>query len=715
MVDGKADPITAVQAGAPRPATPGRGQPTAASPIESSAGTRVTAVPGGLDRSRGAQPDLDRTDELPVLHLAAYETAIDDRASASAGPIANESDSPGDNTRPTGPISLPSNDTLRDIEAWIAAQNARDHANQQALALLRESHADAHARAEKLATELEGVRSALHSALARANDGERFLLESRAAVLAAETRASQLASELEQSRAEASSIAQRLATGRLEFEAARDSVAKGARAEAEQDRDHSRRAQSVAEARSQCYLEGLESAEWRRGVWEGMWHELDVELDAARAALALLERERTELRVAVESTRAELTGRSAAIERLDAERAAQAAALAELTTGRSVDKTAHQAAVLELSARNAALTAEVGALEDARRQLAESLAAREADLTGAVDSRAALESALRGAAAQETAQTQRIADLDSITASVTQALQAQTTAVHHATALLETRDRRNASLAARVHDLETQLRIAVEALAERSAAAQAAEATATQYAAESAAHRARLETFERDTRAQLVRIETLEGELAKASALMDDVDAPRRALEAELERLRDEQARRDESAVALDAQHRSLVSELERARGALEERELRMRRLERQVTASAQMLTRIKVGMEQAAPSPDGGSQEIIDSSAALIALDGAADVIKLRNGRTTIGRGPDNDVCLGETTISRHHAAVVVGSNGAFIEDQKSVNGVTVNGRRVRLARLSDGDIIELGLTRFRLTTRAAVNPELS
>jgi pSer/pThr/pTyr-binding forkhead associated (FHA) protein len=45
---------------------------------------------------------------------------------------------------------------------------------------------------------------------------------------------------------------------------------------------------------------------------------------------------------------------------------------------------------------------------------------------------------------------------------------------------------------------------------------------------------------------------------------------------------------------------------------------------------------------------------------------------------------------------------------NGAFIEDLRSVNGVTVNGQRIRHARVTDGDVIELGVKRFRFTSSA-------
>jgi pSer/pThr/pTyr-binding forkhead associated (FHA) protein len=57
----------------------------------------------------------------------------------------------------------------------------------------------------------------------------------------------------------------------------------------------------------------------------------------------------------------------------------------------------------------------------------------------------------------------------------------------------------------------------------------------------------------------------------------------------------------------------------------------------------------------------------------------------------------------------------VTIGPKGAFIEDIRSVNGVTVNRQRIRHARLADGDVIELGLRRFRFTTTPAQSTDSS
>jgi pSer/pThr/pTyr-binding forkhead associated (FHA) protein len=54
------------------------------------------------------------------------------------------------------------------------------------------------------------------------------------------------------------------------------------------------------------------------------------------------------------------------------------------------------------------------------------------------------------------------------------------------------------------------------------------------------------------------------------------------------------------------------------------------------------------------------------------------------------------------DPTVSRRHALLYRGADGARILDDRSLNGVFRNGDRVELAELEDGDEISIG--RFRL-----------
>jgi pSer/pThr/pTyr-binding forkhead associated (FHA) protein len=72
--------------------------------------------------------------------------------------------------------------------------------------------------------------------------------------------------------------------------------------------------------------------------------------------------------------------------------------------------------------------------------------------------------------------------------------------------------------------------------------------------------------------------------------------------------------------------------------------------------------------------------------------------VVPLREGRTRIGRSMSADVRFDDATVSRRHALVVSQAEGVRVLDDRSLNGVYLNGRRVDWAPLSDGDEITIG-----------------
>jgi len=80
----------------------------------------------------------------------------------------------------------------------------------------------------------------------------------------------------------------------------------------------------------------------------------------------------------------------------------------------------------------------------------------------------------------------------------------------------------------------------------------------------------------------------------------------------------------------------------------------------------------------------------------------GQARVVALKRDWTRIGRSLAADVRLDDPTISRRHALIVRGPDGARLLDDRSLNGVFVNGERVEWRTLSHGDEIVVG--RYRL-----------
>jgi pSer/pThr/pTyr-binding forkhead associated (FHA) protein len=74
-------------------------------------------------------------------------------------------------------------------------------------------------------------------------------------------------------------------------------------------------------------------------------------------------------------------------------------------------------------------------------------------------------------------------------------------------------------------------------------------------------------------------------------------------------------------------------------------------------------------------------------------------DVVVLPLGRLTrIGRRATSDIVLDDSTVSRRHALVLEREGGPVIADDRSLNGVFVNGHRVREALLRHGDEVRIG-----------------
>ena len=70
-----------------------------------------------------------------------------------------------------------------------------------------------------------------------------------------------------------------------------------------------------------------------------------------------------------------------------------------------------------------------------------------------------------------------------------------------------------------------------------------------------------------------------------------------------------------------------------------------------------------------------------------------------LHAGDNVIGRGHGSDVLLDLSTVSREHARVRISGSQALLEDLKSKNGTTIEGKRVtRPVLLKDGACIGIG-----------------
>jgi pSer/pThr/pTyr-binding forkhead associated (FHA) protein len=82
---------------------------------------------------------------------------------------------------------------------------------------------------------------------------------------------------------------------------------------------------------------------------------------------------------------------------------------------------------------------------------------------------------------------------------------------------------------------------------------------------------------------------------------------------------------------------------------------------------------------------------------------DGETRVFPIERGWTRIGRSATADIRLDDPSVSRRHALIVSELPDSLrVLDDRSLNGVFLNGEIVEWGRLNDGD--ELAIGRYRL-----------
>jgi predicted RNA-binding Zn-ribbon protein involved in translation (DUF1610 family) len=109
-----------------------------------------------------------------------------------------------------------------------------------------------------------------------------------------------------------------------------------------------------------------------------------------------------------------------------------------------------------------------------------------------------------------------------------------------------------------------------------------------------------------------------------------------------------------------------------------------------------------------AAPSPPAWLEEVradLDPSGQYVAYEDGGEpvLVELQPGWTRIGRSGSADICLDDATVSRRHGLIVrTPEDELRALDDRSLNGLFVNGEQVEWAPLADGDELEIG--RYRL-----------
>jgi predicted RNA-binding Zn-ribbon protein involved in translation (DUF1610 family) len=97
-------------------------------------------------------------------------------------------------------------------------------------------------------------------------------------------------------------------------------------------------------------------------------------------------------------------------------------------------------------------------------------------------------------------------------------------------------------------------------------------------------------------------------------------------------------------------------------------------------------------------------AREALVSEGAYVAYedDTRVRVVALQEGWTRVGRSLSAHIRFDDPTVSRRHALLHRLEGGVRILDDRSLNGVFVNGSRVDMRELADGDEIAVG--RFHL-----------
>ena len=713
-----------------------------------------------VDNSQSQEVDLDRTDRLPVLEGAVFDDDVEDDAvrmeyTASLPSIKSEF------SRPSG-VDLPSlAESVRSVEERIARQSAEYEALSRSYEKTREGEAAAAARAQALATDLAALRATLDAEQSQSREMERALAEKVAAAeaLSARTEAAaeamrartEAAAEALRARTEAAAEAARVRTEEVlrdaeryqgesrtlrDTLAARDAtIAQVLHSLGERDaqltalqREHAQivpaleersktatrveadllaaRAhseamakelkntqQSVAaltaqlnvgagklgslrnefnavKAQASSYLESLRTREWRRGFDQNLFRELDLQIGAVQKGSGVLQSQRDQLRQRVSELEVQLAARDESITKLKAAATADQALRAK-----------HAQELQSMDRARTDLTEKLAAMEGERNRLNDVLATQH-------ESIAKLKT---DAVADEALRTQHEQDLKNLD-------EARTALSGQIAALESERTRLNGELAAKDRAMEEASAVAA------SEAARIGESLA-------AADKARI-----DLARQVQQLEseasTRDEEITVLMAHLHEARRPVQLIEADVKRLTEELAAKTLTLEALTEENRSLRLAVERTRGALEEREFLIRRLERSESNNANVLGRIQTSIERLGlqGSPAIGSPSLpMECSAELARVDGQHNTSYALARRTRIGRAPGCELQIDSSSVSRHHALVLMGQREVIIEDLNSTNGVLVNGRKISRQLLNDGDMITIGEAQFRLTLNPA------
>jgi hypothetical protein len=209
---------------------------------------------------------------------------------------------------------------------------------------------------------------------------------------------------------------------------------------------------------------------------------------------------------------------------------------------------------------------------------------------------------------------------------------------------------------------------------------------------------------------QAAVITALHRQIEELTARLATPDAERRALEERLVVLTSQAAESDCRVTRLELMNVELRATVRRLHESLAERENELQRATRIASMNTYALGRVQSSIDELGRGLTVSAGVTGQTHASVLTrIDGGRNHSVVVRGRTTIGRDPDNELPLATSSVSRHHAVLIPAFQGALLQDLGSTNGVLVNQRRVRCARLEHGDVITLGKAQLRYTLAPA------
>ena len=636
------------------------------------------------------QPELDKTDELPVLDVAAFEASHIE------------------------PVDSPAlTESIRSVEEKIARQQAQHESLQRDLDRARAAESAAEKRADTLLGELGSIRKRLESERERAEQRDKTLEERSRAAHQAITRSEQSEREAERLRAEANILRETLL--------ARDtSLAHALHSLGERDSQHAALERSHA-----ALTQSLDQRTQHVAQLEAQLHQSDNQLDSARqaavqaqtasAALKRAEHRLASLHAQVAEYHERLCSREYqrgtyenSLRALDSEIAAQSALAAELRTDRDTQARTlaeHNKTLADLQQQLDANTSNLSDKSSAFASL--ELSARETQTEFAAH-RTATSEQITALEQEKSLLTATIAALQD-SGKENERLRADLEA--RVSSLLATQEMQSSRLSDQLQRLEQELVTAHQSVQTHMLAAQSAETevhTRDQRLQESVSELSALQASHLYHEQTLAKMRS---DIATMSELLDEARRPTRSVEAELNRVAAELAAKSAKFDEMYADHRGLRKQYELTKAALEEREFKIRRLERTAANSAKALARIQHSVERLGERDELKDPAAVQSRVATLArMNGNDDSDAIALGpRTRVGRAPDSDLRVDASSVSRHHALIVCGAGSVTVEDLNSTNGIWINDNKTLRGKLVDGDILSIGAVRFRFAIAPA------